>query len=540
MRKLVSTLLTLVLVLSSVGAFAEVTPAGEFPIVTEPITLHLAVAKEGQVTDYINNSYTKYLEENTGVKLEIDVYPKDEANQKMEILIASGSKLPDAFVGSAFFGSQQQAVVYRHAQNGYFIQLDELIEKYGVNMMSMVEKVSNKNFMNMLKSPDGHIYALPDYQEQTSNEYSLRAYINKAWLDTLGLEIPTTTEELRTVLEAFKTQDPNGNGIADEIGVMGGGSWHQYAADYIMNAFVYDDGERRWYVQDGKLTTPYTTEQWREGLRYLHGLCEDGLFDPLSFTQDAASFKAIATSGDRNIVGLAVTAGMGQLFSASMSDRKSEYAPLGTIAGPEGVAWAARYPINPTPTMVITKDCEHPEALMRLADFMMSEESSVFSRFGEPGVDWVTPPEGSVALGEPWGATPEILPILIWGGSTHASHWNNVAPHILLQKYTDGQAWNGDPTDAEYMIALAVPGLMNREPAELCTLILYNEEESDEITDTKITLENYIKEAMARFVTGELDIEKDWDAYLNELNNIGLQRYVEISQQAYDRMMGRE
>ncbi len=540
MRKLISWLLVLTLSLTCTAALADVTPAGELPVVTEPVTLRLAVAKEGQVEDYVVNSYTKYIEENTGVKLELDIYPKDEANQKMEVLIASGSKLPDAFVGNAFFGnSNKQATVYRHAQNGYFIELDSLIDAYGVNLKAMSEKVSNKEFMNMLKSPDGHIYALPGYDEQTSNEYSLRAYINKAWLDKLGLAMPTTTEELRTVLEAFKTQDPNGNGIADEIGVMGGGSWHQYAADYIMNAFTYDDGESRWFVQDGKLTVPYNTEDWRDGLRYLNELCTAGLFDPLSFTQDGASFKSVATAGDCNTVGVAVTAGMGQLFASSMSDRKSEYAPLGTLIGPKGVAYSVRYPINPAPAMVITKDCENPEALFRVADFLMSEESSVFSRFGEKDVDWVPPPEGSVALGDAWGAQPEILPILIWGGSSHSSHWNNVAPHILLQKYSDGQAWNGDLTDAEYMIALAVPGLLGREPAELCTLILYNEEEADQITDIQLTLTTYVKESLARFVTGDLNVDTDWDAYLQELENIGLSKYIEVSQQAYNRMLGK-
>ncbi|WP_256760592.1 extracellular solute-binding protein [Cohnella sp. WQ 127256] len=506
----------------------------------EQITLKLAILKTGQVEDYNLNSYTKYLEEKTGYKLEIETYAKEEANQKLELLIASGTKLPDAFIGNDFFGQQnKEAAVYRHAENGYFIPLDELIEKYGTNLKGMAAKANNKDLLNMMKSPDGKTYALPSYDEQTSNEYSLRAYINKKWLDALKLDMPTTTQELENVLKAFKTGDPNGNKKADEIGVMGGGNWHQYAADYLLNSFIYTDGENRWNITNGKLDVPYNKEEWRDGLKYLNQLKQEGLFDPLSFTQDGNSFKSIATAGDTNSIGVLVTAGMGQLFAPTMSDRKGEYVPLNPLKGPNGASFAARYPINPAPALVITKDSKHPEEMFRLADFMMSEESSVFSRFGQPEVDWIKPPQGSVALGEEWGATPEIKPILIWGGSSHSSHWNNVAPHILLQKYTDGQAWNGDATDAEYMIAMAIPGLLGKEPKEVATLILYDKEQSDAIADIKIALTTYVKESLARFVTGDLNLDKDWDSYLNGLNKIGLEKYIEVSQAAYDRMLGK-
>ena len=38
----------------------------------------------------------------------------------------------------------------------------------------------------------------------------------------------------------------------------------------------------------------------------------------------------------------------------------------------------------------------------------------------------------------------------------------------------------------------------------------------------------------ARFIIGDVDIETGWDEYLAELDNIGLPRYLELVQQAYD------
>ena len=62
-----------------------------------------------------------------------------------------------------------------------------------------------------------------------------------------GQQEPTTIEELKNVLTAFKTQDPNGNGQADEVPMVGS----QDMINYLVNAFVcYHQGT--FNVTDGK------------------------------------------------------------------------------------------------------------------------------------------------------------------------------------------------------------------------------------------------------------------------------------------------
>ena len=74
----------------------------------------------------------------------------------------------------------------------------------------------------MITAPDGHIYSFPWIEELGAGKESIHSvndfpWINVEWLNKLGLKMPTTTEELKQVLIAFKTKDPNGNGKADEI-----------------------------------------------------------------------------------------------------------------------------------------------------------------------------------------------------------------------------------------------------------------------------------------------------------------------------------
>lgn len=64
--------------------------------------------------------------------------------------------------------------------------------------------------LDTITSADGNIYSLAKYEPQSWNLTPYRMYINQAWLDNLGLDMPETTDELHEVLKAFVNNDPNG------------------------------------------------------------------------------------------------------------------------------------------------------------------------------------------------------------------------------------------------------------------------------------------------------------------------------------------
>lgn len=64
----------------------------------------------------------------------------------------------------------------------------------------------------------------------------------------------------------------------------------------------------------------------------------------------------------------------------------------------------------------------------------------------------------------------------------------------------------------------------------------FTEEETDEISEIRATLKTYVKESMIRFITRDMDLDTEWDKYVEELNNIGVEKFVTVCQQAYDRM----
>jgi putative aldouronate transport system substrate-binding protein len=58
---------------------------------------------------------------------------------------------------------------------------------------------------------------------------------------------------------------------------------------------------------------------------------------------------------------------------------------------------------------------------------------------------------------------------------------------------------------------------------------------AEEVGRLKIAISDYQNEAVARFITGQLDVDKDWDSYKKQLSNIGLDRYMALNQDAYSK-----
>src|SRR5690606_8565908 len=118
------------------------------------------------------------------------------------------------------------------------LPLNDLIDQYGSEIKRAFE--DDPDLKAAITAPDGNIYALPHVNDCFHCWYSQKAWINKAWLDKLGLEIPTTTDDFYNVLKAFKKQDRIGKGNDDEFPYSGAyGTWHGVLSYFIMNAFIY-------------------------------------------------------------------------------------------------------------------------------------------------------------------------------------------------------------------------------------------------------------------------------------------------------------
>lgn len=503
------------------------------PLVEEEVTLQIALPQDATIEDMATNWYTQHLIETTGINLEFDVLPSADALQKVEILIQGGGDLPDVFMGFGF----DDAALLNYGKQKAIIPLNEYYDNFAYYIKQGMEAANNPTMLNQITSADGNIYTVPLYQEQLSNNVSGRLYINKAWLEALDLEMPTTTDEFAEVLKAFRDNDPNGNGEADEIPLVGGTGWNQNPVNNLMNAFVYNDFNQRYIVEDDQVSFAFTTEGWKNGLAYARQLVDEKLLSTLSFTQDHAQLKSTLENADIGIVGAFTAGTFGGLFNLTSSDRGWDFDLVQPLAGPDGTQFAAYFPNVPTDKFVITRNCENPEAAFKLADFMWKPEESVMSRFGEPEVDWRAPAEDEDAQTQYPDVHPEVsrINILTWG-SVQNKAWRTLPPANLPYSVMDTEM--KDPNLPDHSMNKA--GYMDYIPEEYVTKIVLAEDDMRDYADLNTTINTYVNESLARFATGDLDIENDWDGYLAELEAMGLLQYQEIVQRAYNNAEGIE
>lgn len=509
---------------------SNVTAPGELPVVKNEITLRVGVFSDTNIQDYETNAYSKFLQEKTGIKFNFDVLVNPA--QKLKVMLAADDEVPEVL----FHCGLTDDVLMKYGINGTntILDLGEYMDNYGYWLDKALASTNPAdNMEKKLYTADGARYAMPGIKEQTGNLYGVKAFINKKWLDKLGLKMPETTEDLKKVLTAFKTQDPNGNGIADEIGITGStNGWNSIPWHFFVNSFIYDDYSSQLEVdKKGKVKSIFFDNEFKEAMKYLNDLYKNGLYDEQSFTQTESTLRTIAQAED-NTIGIFVGGSPDAVFRGN-PERMLDYVALPPLKGPKGVAWAVRSESGATREGLITKYCKHPLAAFRLMDYMLSEEASIFSRYGVEGKDWKPATSKDKCLFENIGAKPKIVSILPYG-TVQNSHWQERNVCYRSAEMSDGMAWDGDPYNGEKFKADALAAYIGKGPEKIFGTPSYTQEEMEELTFLEMQIKQQISQEIPKFILGRRNLN-EYDRFLEELKGMDFDRYLEIKQSGYDR-----
>ncbi len=508
------------------------TAPGELPIVDTPITLSAFAPSIGIIADFSTNALYKWVEETTGVHIQWIESSKVDAKNKLSAMLASG-EYPDIIFGASGSGLAVQDI-YRYGKQGIFISMNELIKKYAFHIDEFFE--AEPDFKAVITSPDGNIYGLPavitdDYHMTMRQKF----WINKSWLEKLGLAMPTNTDEFYKTMKAFKERDPNGNGLADEIPMTGAKRHLEDLALWIMNAFVpaggQDDSGDAFlncyeFIVDGKVFFSADKEAFKSGLIYLHKLYEEGLFNVSSLTQDRAQIKPLIEDGINRVGGVASHhPGNFASLTDDLSKPFHDYAALPPLQGPDGARntpWFIDAVIRPG-EFVITNRCEYPEVAFRWADQFYSLETMLNDK-GVEGVHWAK-------------LSSEEKLADFNGNPAKYKYLNPLTPEDNAQ-INMGPGWTRDlkyefavSSDFSYeqllfdATKLYDPYKVKRYPYG--TVIIADAVFS-EFNDLRRVIHTYVAEATDRFIIGDMDIDEYWPAYIKQLDRIGLARFLWI------------
>jgi putative aldouronate transport system substrate-binding protein len=504
-----------------------VNPAGVLPITNEKTTISVLVNGSATVENFATNEFTKWLEEKTNIHIKWEIAPPSAAVEKLNLVLSSGD-FPDVIMG--FGVTPSQRMIY--GSDGIFIPLNDLIEKYGVETKRVFKELPIAK--ELVTAGNGKIYALSYVNQCYHCTHHQRMWMYQPWLDKLGLKTPTTTEEFYQVLKAFKEKDPNGNGKADEIPLTGSPNNYNTSIDsFLMNAFIINNGASKLYVDKGKIEVSYNKPEWKEGLEYIRKLYAEGLIAPQTFTQDGNQLKQLG----ENPIPIMGAASAHNMISITQQNaptgRWLEYLAVPALKGPKGVQLAALAPFPGTNgDFIITKNAKNPEAAFRLADFMYREETTLRWFSGREGVEWRRAEKGEIGINGKPAIWKQITP---WGAVGN-TNWSQRG-----LGYISNDLKLGDVADPKNPLELRLyeETKTKMEPysqtlESVVPPLYFSAEDAREIAELEKTLLDHMKEMVARFVTGDADLGKGWDSYLQNLNDMNLKKYLEIYQKTYD------
>lgn len=528
MKKRIALVLTLCLCLGlavfPIAAFAE-----------GATTLKILVVRRPHVLDCETNEYVLWLEEQTGIHLEWEQLSEEAAFEKLPLVMAGGD-LPDIIM--SFYSPVGRDSSYALTDH-LLLPLNDLIDEHGVEINRMFEEQpGTKEFIT---SMDGNIYSLPLYHDNLGYNYLDRARINSTFLEALNMEKPTTTEEFYEYLKAVKEGDPNGNGLADEIPLVGAVGVGCDPFTWLTQPFIFDNGmwaDKTDVDENGQIISILDKDAYREALRYMKRLLDEELLYLPSLTQPADSFyRLLGENPDGMIVGTVLSANVDD-FVEPGGDRYESYTSLAPLEGPTGLRQTSYNPYFNIMdgAFAVTSDCADPVAAIKLVDFMYSYEASMRCVMGVKDVDWRDAlPDETNADGEP----------AVYAKINNLSGVQNQMLGLSGVYYlTRGMALSDAAFDHEagIMSPMATADLIYQEcmrdyvpyGKELIPNLSIPVEYRTEYGELSGELYNYSRDTRGRFVMGELSLDDDWDSYLEELYAVGLERYLELKQIAYD------
>lgn len=517
---------------------------GMLPIVKEPITLTV-FAPANTEGSWEDNAQVKELEEATGIHLEWQTCASsDNVQEKLSTMFASG-EMPDIILTGVSSGNRyDKATEQALGEQGLVLSLNDYLDTVSVGYKQAFEEIDG--LKEYITTPDGNIYSLPNIDGSLHVQYNMKLWINTQWLDNLGLDMPTTTEEFYEVMKAFKEKDANGNGDPNDeipLSTVTSGAGTQLDG-FLMNPFQLTSETNKLYVDNGKVTFAPAQEGYKEGLKYLNQLYAEGLLNPESFTQDKNNQVNVNEAGDECVIGAFLAQRPGyacDLSTEPYSKKWEQYQSLAPLAGPDGQCVASwnPYVMFQSGMTFISSSCTNPEAAFRLLDYISTQ--TYRSSLGIEGVHYELLDAGTTELG--LDGETKALYKRTNADTTNQSLGQLVAlvrtPEFLAAEATNPNPYAEDvkPLNGRQVVMYKASLEHQKVQQSLDSVMpdLYmSQADSSEMSLIKTNIMDTQKEYMVQFITGAKNIDSEWDSYLKALDNVGLARYLELLQKAYD------
>ena len=500
---------------------AETAETGEFqlPIVDEPTTLSYFVADDSNAaimtTDWNDNEFYQEMERRTGVHLEFEMVSSADYQTNFNLMIASGNLADMIYVGASYYAEGVDAAI----DDGYFLDLTDLVDEYMPNYEKV--RTSDVQYELLSTTDSGRLGAVYELRQSKQGPW-LGLWIRQDWLDDLGLDTPVTFDDYHEVLTAFKNEKGataplilNFSGSDGEFGTMSGGL-------NVLNSWQLDE--------TGKVNFGPYMDAWKEYVTIMHQWYTEGLIDPdFMATDERTADMAKVVTGASGVFAALYT--MPSVYEAASEDPNMNLAPVNPPVMNEGDEGHIRLRDSYTSgNTAISADSENWEVALRWLDYLYTDEGALLANYGVEGDTFEFDENGKPVFTDKilnnengWTMTQTVASYLCpSAGIANWSDWTRELAGVPEKDQACYDVWSEFSDDWR-----------------LPSSVTLTQDESTERAALYADISTIVKEQTAQFISGALDIESNWDAYISALEASGMERAIEITQAAYDRYLAR-
>lgn len=461
-----------------------------------------------------------------GLDIDFEVIPADQYEVTIQTRMASGADLPDFCNISPI----DIATCLNLVDKKMIQPINKIIDQYSDGTARDFLK-KNDFISKVATAADGNQYWVPNVQEITYNgephSTCLTAVIRNDWLQKLGIPVPTNANEFVSALKAFRDKDANGNGVKDEI--------------YVTNDSEFSTGFAEWFglpnsniavdPNTNKVICPWYMDGVKEYFTFMHNLIKEGVLDQ-------TFIGAKGTVGDQAIAenrasGLYTYAMETWLETTITGVKDALYRPLPPLSAVNGITPVCS--VEPAKfafgSFAVTSACKDLEGMGKFLDIIYSDKYATLSAWGVEGKTFVK--------------ENNIEKFIIKYGNFDEESKTGIGPGEDLwglamfpksrfaQMETEINGVNPVKGDFQKSIANYSPAIPYDKDAYLA---VPTPEEQARLTELKTNFKTYSKELSTDLIIGNKSL-KDWDSYIKQMKDIGLDEILKIYQARYDRYM---
>lgn len=523
-KRLTSLILTLFLLTGLSVQVAAETPAVEKPYFPEGLEFTWMRPETSQQTMAVDAPIIKYLKEELNVTIHLQPIPEADYDTKRATVLASNT-MPEVM------DRLSNAEVAKYGSMGMFYQLDahvDMMPNYYALVTAPDRNVENNKF-----KVDGKMYSFR-VLEKSRIAVAPAGVIRMDLLEEQNIPIPKSWDELYDAMLKIKAKHPEMYAFSQRQATNG--------TNYLIGQLAYPMGTggfptfnrtRGMYYEprlDKYLYGP-TDENFMLIVEFLANAYRDGLLDPdYAATTQAITFEKL--SNNKLFFHYDNNSHAARVFNPALSEINENYrfGMLPPMENKLGETRAMRYERDWGTHLVISAKSPNADKIMRVIDWLYSEEGMMLSNFGKEGVDY------DIIDGK-----PIIKEFIIEATKTAKDHFMGIQGYLgvglhgmgrYIDEYTYTQIT--DPMFIEMGLELdkyTAEGLIQYLP----NWPPFNAEETDRIVEIEMNLSNVFDQEIDKFITGKRPLS-EWPQLVEALKKQGSEELEEIFNTAYARV----